>query len=270
MRPRYDRDVRGVAIVLVLAGCGRIGFDERSGSDGGGSSGGDGGGSSVNCVPRTSAPDPIVITGTTFRYTSYDNSMRVAIASTNLTAIDRASGDPLGFTTSGAGGFYTLLVATGGVPVSLQLSYSATNYYESMLTIDRAVDRDVAGAGLPVWTIGDGPLWNAASMTAIYMLAGVAPGGATINVAVRDCAGNPLEGATIDIQPPPEKLMYQASDGMPVNGTETVSPFAHALAFNAQTGNSTITVTKPGLTFQPLIVDVPPGTINTLVVIHAD
>jgi hypothetical protein len=205
----------------------------------------------------------------------FDNSTRTAVASANVTATDAITGDPRGFTTSGAGGVYTLLVTTGGVPPRLTLSYSATGLFRSDLMIDRPVDGNVIGGGMNVWSLGDAPLWNSMSMDAIYALVGQTRDNArgTMNIAVRDCADRIVEHAHVDIQPPPGLLAYQASDGTPAPApvNETVAPFAHVIALNADaTSANQITVTADGYTFQPVEVVVGAGQVNTLVVIHAD
>ena len=257
--------MRWVVLGCVLAGCGRIAFDPRSEVS-------DVIGIPAECARNTTAPDPLTVTGTTFRYMSFDNSTRTLLPGVTVTAVDVATAAELANTTSNSLGEYTLSVPTGGVPRAVGLTYALASHFETTLTLDRMLERNIGGAGMPVWTVGDGPLWNLAGMNQFYMAAGMLRNATkgTLNIAVRDCAGQPIEGVTIAVSPPPALLRYQGDDGMLVAGNSTLDRFATAFGFNAEPGTTTITASGGGYQFAPVTVVVNPDQFNTLAILHAD
>lgn len=260
-RSRYHRRVRRVAICCLLAACGRLHFDERV----------DAPDVPARCAPSAVAADPLTITGTTFRYMSFDNEARTILGGATVTAFDVQRGKGT-TTTSDASGRYTVTIATDGTPTALRLEYALPSHFTTQVTIDRAVDRDIAGATDAVWTLGDGPLWNAGTMDQFYAVAGTARQAAngTLNIAVRDCAGAPLGGVTIDVSPAPELLRNQANDGTLAAGGTTSDRFATVFGLNAAAGTTTITASADGYTFRPLTVAVTADLYNTLAILHAD
>ena len=91
-----------------------------------------------------------------------------------------------------------------------------------------------------------------------------------LNIAVRDCAGAPLGGVTIDVSPAPELLRNQANDGTLAAGGTTSDRFATVFGLNAAAGTTTITASADGYTFRPLTVAVTADLYNTLAILHAD
>lgn len=224
-------------------------------------------------MARSTAPDPLTVAGTTFVYRAYDNTLRDPLTPVGVAALDATGTTTLAMTTSDSAGNYTLAIATSGVPQRVILVYALATWMTSRLTIDTLLDRDIVGAGAQVWEVGDAPLWTGTLMSQVYTTAGASPRDSikgTLNIAVRDCAGQPVVGASVAISPPPELVKYQATDGRPTSDGPTQAPFAHAFGFNAIAGANTITASAPGLTFQPMTVDVQSGLVNTLVIIHAD
>jgi hypothetical protein len=257
--------VRRVAICCLLAACGRLHFQEGAAGDAGT------GDVSALCSRNASAPESLTISGATFRYMAFDNSQRTMVGGVAVSAFDGETRAELANATSDAMGRYTLSVPTGGTPRRLLLVYSLPSDFQTEVTIDRAFDRDVSGANAQVWTVGDGPLWNLAGMTSFYSAGGVARDTTkgTLNIAVRDCAGQPIGGVTVAVSPAPQQLRYQGDDGTLVNSGATLSKFATAFGFNAEPGINTITATALGYTFAPITVGVGGGSFNTLVVLHA-
>jgi hypothetical protein len=258
--------VRRVAICWLLAACGRLGFDET------GDARSDGTDVIAACARNPSAPDPLAVTGTTFRYMAFDNSTRTLLSGVSVTAYDADVGTQLATTTSDAGGGYTLVMSTGGTPPRVRLVYTVPSHFQTEVTIDRSVDRDVSGANAQVWSVGDGPLWNLAGMTSFYSTASVPRDTTrgTLNISIRDCGGQPVAGVMVSVSPPPAKMLYQADDGSLVTSGETLPKFATVFGVNALAGPNTISVTAPGLTFPPMTVDVGADQFNTLVILHAD
>ena len=66
-----------------------------------------------------------------------------------------------------------------------------------------------------MWTFGDGPIWSDVAMMMTYAATGdmrMAAAG-TLNVAVRDCMGAPVDGVSVTITSRPGRLLYQGADG---------------------------------------------------------
>lgn len=242
--------------LLLVVGCGRIAFDPLSDA----------------CRRAEQVPASISFGGRTFRYTSFDN-MTATIPATQV----RISGDGVDATsTSDAAGNYRVDVPIDGVARRVAITYSNASYFATVLYPDLSLDRDVLGANAARWSLGDGPLWNGTAVDAVYAAAGVTrdPSLGTLNIAVRDCADNIIEGVAVDVIPAPERLEYTAVDGTPSQTlTGTIGPFAHALALNVPVGGVSITATKAGLAFAPVEVtvqsDTGTGGTNTLTLIHA-
>lgn len=227
----------------------------------------------MTCAPNPNVPDPITIAGRAFRYTSFDNTNSAPLAGVTVTAYQPGTTMMLGSpTTSDGTGAYALAIPSGGNARPVSLAYALTGYYQSNLHMAFFIDRDYSGTFQPVWTVGDAPLWNSTQMDQIYAAVGQTrdTGKATVNVAVRDCAGQPLAGATVTMSPPPALMRYQASDGSTGTDPTTVAPFAHMVAFNAEPMLTMFTVTAAGFTFPSLSFVVLPGAVNNLVVMRAD
>jgi hypothetical protein len=243
--------VRFVVPCSLLVACGRLDFDR--GSD------------TVvdHCASNPVAPDPVTIRGKTFRYTSFDNN-RTAVA-------DVVVSETSAMTTSDANGDYALAVPTGGESREITIAYAKTGYLTTRVVFDHAIDRDVTGRNVPRFELGDAPIWTATQMDMIYDVASngtVArdPARGILNIAVRDCGGSPIAGATVAISPTPEVFTYQGDDGRPIMGTATFPLFANAFGFNAVGGPTTIEVTHPDHAFLPFVVNVFPGDFNTLAI----
>ena len=250
--------------VLALCGCGRVGFEARGGVDAG-----DAMAARLSpCPLPASVPDPVDVTGATFRYTSFDNASAV-ISDVDVTA--QVAGATVAQTRSGVSGNYQLRVPTAGEPVPVVIVAEQTGYYTSSLHSDVPLAAAAAGQRGAVFTYGDLPLWSAAAMSSVYGTAGepLDSQRGTINVAVRDCDGGSLAGVRVTITPAPRTQFYQDPQGTSTNRSATQAPYTHAIALGAEVGATTISASAPGLEFFDLVVDVRPGTNNTLVVIHA-
>lgn len=248
-----------VLVLLGLAACGRIGFGGEDLPDATDAA-------TAQPCPRSATVPPVVhIRGTTFRYLSFDNT-RQPLGNSTITAYDDVGQPSLGSTTSIGDGTYDLALTTAGVPLPVViLRYARGGEFTTQVHFDLPVASDVMGPNGDVLELGDGPLWNSTGMNAIYMTAGLTYDASRgfLGVAVRDCAGAPIAGATVDVQPPPEAIVYQGDNGMPTMGRiETQPRFGQAYAMNVLAGTSTITITHPTLTFAPITVEVETGTFN--------
>lgn len=246
--------------LLVVCGCGRLGFDaisvETSDSDAS---------TSQACGASTQAPDPIAIQGSTFRFTSFENT-RAAI---NNVTVEAFEGDArLATVVSDDAGQYTLTLATGGRAPLLHLRYSKAGFFTSTVYLDAPLDRDIPRGDPSLLGPSDGPLWDAGAMDSVYATttATLDPAKGTLNINVVDCAEQPLAGVEIALDTMPEVIAYLGTDGRPSSSaTSTISPFSFAVGFNAPPGMTTVSATGGGRTFAPVPYPVAAGDQNTLV-----
>jgi hypothetical protein len=122
-----------------------------------------------------------------------------------------------------------------------------------------------------IWVYGDGPMWSGGGLGTVYGAAGatrVATNG-TLNVTVRDCNEQPIDGVAVTFTPPPGTMTYTAANGAPSPAlTATSPPYDYALGLNAPALPTQVTAVKPGYVFKPLEVDVVSGTQVMIVVMH--
>ena len=254
--------------MLLLAACGRIGFDARvdpaidaldASPDA----------LELACSIKPTTPTTLDVSGTTFEYTSFNNTSQpvfgVAIA-LRTGAID------LGQTVSDQAGAYALTYQTGGVSRPLVIEYSRGGYFTTTVFTDSLVDKNLTGLNNSLWQLGDGPVWSLGSMQSIYAAGGETLDAqtGTLNIAVRDCGNNGIADIQGFVDPPPGKLLYQDTDGSPSQTrTATTGPYNHALAYRAQPGTTTITAVGGGRTFVKTTVQVTAGDQNTLAIVRA-
>jgi len=256
---------------VVLAGCGRLSFD-ATGADAAA------GADSLPDTPTVRGPcainpsvaDPLTISGETFAYTGFNNATG-PVPGTVVRARDASSDAELASTTSDAAGLYALAVPTGGAARHIRLEYAPPGYWTTTLSPDRPLDRAVTGINTDKWRLGDGPVWSDGQMGSVYGSVGVARDMArgTLNIAVRTCDEESLEGVTLEVQPAPELFGYTDGGGFISTAlTATVAPYTSAAAFNAVPGLTRIRASAPGLTFGDVDVVVLPGNEVTYVVLH--
>lgn len=79
-----------------------------------------------------------------------------------------------------------------------------------------------------------------------------------------------VNGVTITLDPPSERLRYQAPDGTAsVSLRSTSPPFAHALAFNSSGGPTRIVAKKDGVVAADQVVEVVSGSSYTVSTVRA-
>lgn len=238
--------------LLPLAACGRVDFQPAP----------------LACGIAPTAPDTLRLAGTTFAYTSFNNTIKPVPDVPITVAYD---GETV-LATSQADGSYAIEYPTDGIAHPLVIAYAPAGYFTSTVFTDQVVDRDITGATTGQWRLGDAPVWPPSAMTAIYAASGETrdPTRGSLNVAVRDCDGNGVAGAEVTISPPPGRLVYQDVDGSPSDTlAHTVDPFAHAIAHNAAPGLTTITARKDGRVFAETLVTVGAGNQVTLAIVRA-
>jgi hypothetical protein len=256
----HSGDVRHAVVALLCAACGRVGFDPHG--DGIAAAG-------RPCGAQPSAPDPVTITGTTYRYTSFGNT-RGAIAGVTVAAVD-AQGAVLAQVTSSPQGDYALAIPTGGTAPMVSLRYTDGADYTTTVYPDAPLDRALAPTMTTLFALGDGPLWSGGSMASIYSTVGATLDAtkSSMTIEAYDCAGVALEGVAVTVTPSPEVLGYTGPNGTPVDTlTTTALPDTLVVAFNAIPGMTHVTASKPGFTFVEQDVLVAQGHQNQVVVVR--
>ena len=242
--------MRWYALAVLVLGCGRIDFDAR-------------GAAAVTCGHGLAAPASVTLSGHTYTFTSYTTTAWLPGVPVAVHALD----DPavLASSRSDANGAYSLRVATGGVARELVVDFTHGGYLSSKVYTGATVERD---------TVVDGPTWDDGEMDAVYGTGGVATRDMTrgqISIGVYACNGTPFTGATVAIDPPPERLDYISDDGPPSQtqtSIGTVNPFA--FAFNAPAVPTTVRALAPGARFTAQQVDVTAGDHVTVVFLYPD
>ncbi|MDB4963989.1 MAG: hypothetical protein JWP01_3988 [Myxococcales bacterium] len=195
------------------------------------------------------------------------------VADVGVTVRDPQTLAQLGQVVSAANGAYAVDIATGGAPVPIAIDYVKSGFWSTRAFPDLPIDRDTMGNGLPLWSTGDAPVWTPAAMGMVFTASGVTRDVADgfLNIAVRDCAGNPVPGVNVSISPSAgSTIRYQSSSGTPSQSlTVTDGPFAHVLAINVPAGLVTVTATLPGRGFLNQQVMVQGGDVVTLAVVRA-
>lgn len=258
--------LRWYLAAALLTGCGRFAFDELAGSPDA---------TAIDAAPMArcgrapTAPDPLTISGQTFRYTSFDNK---------TTPVDGVGvivtlGAVMAGATSDSTGDYTLAIPTGGRAGAFEMQIARAGYFTTWLSSDLPVTGNLSGMRLdPVLRLGDAPIWDMGSMGSVYSAGQTTydPQRGTLNVAIYDCDENPLPGVSVSFSQTPAKQFYLSPDGSPSNTTATATPFTHAIALGMPAGPVTIHVTGAGKTFEDRTVMVRAGDNNTLVVMHGE
>jgi hypothetical protein len=248
-----------LAVVCVLIGCGRIGFDPSElGTSGGG----------LGCPRAASIPDPIVISGLTFTYKDFQNTYNLE-SNIPLAALD-PTGRTLAATTSDVSGNYMLSVPSGGEPVDLVLTYSQGDpeFLTTTIYSDQPLDHDAPGTpSMTPFQIGDGSMWSDGSMDAVY--GGLVPRtSGTISVLVHTCDEELVDGVVVAVDPPPQKLLYSDANGYPAQLDATTPPYGAAIALDAVAGTTRITATKPGFVTSSAEIAVGGMETSTLLLFH--
>lgn len=246
--------------LLVVCGCGRLGFDARSVDEL----------DAEPVTPRacgasTQAPDPLTIDGTTFQFTSFTND-REAIDSVTVEA--KIGDAVVAMAISDDAGNYTLSVPTGGTSPVLKLRYAKVGFFTTTVYLDAPLDHSIARGDPALLGPSDGPLWGLGGMGSVYSSANTTRDdtAGTLNINVVDCDEQPLAGVAVALDTTPEVFSYLGTDGKPaLAATATIAPFSFVVGFNAPAALTTVSATAAGKTFPTASYPVKPGEENTLV-----
>jgi hypothetical protein len=254
--------------LVVLTGCGRLGFETSSSVRP--DAAGDAAVVRRPCGAALTAPDPVTISGTTFEFTSFTNNRR-ALPDTDVEILD-AAGTPIASMRSDVTGAYSLPISTGGVAPTISIRYSRGGYFTSRFYYDAPLDRDLVIGDAMVLNPSDGPIWNVGAMDSVYSSAGIPRNAAagTLNINFLDCANQSLGGVALALSAQAEVGSFLGgSTGMPDRTlTESETPLAFFVGYNAPAVSTTITATAPGLEFAPQTLNVASGNEVTLMVVR--
>ncbi len=248
----------------------RIGFDQNAmPDDAGAAARADTGVATAPhpCGAKTTAPDPLELSGDVFMYTDFKNS-RSSLDGATIAAL--ADDGSILSTARSSGGSYAMTIATGGHAPSVRIRATLDNYYTTTTYLDTLVDRPVDVQTSSQWSFGEAPLWNAGSMISVYSVAGQAvdPSKGIYNIVVEDCLGQPLGGVAIEVTPAPAAQINLTSDGTADYNGLTLTPYSSAVGFNQPPGPAHITASAPGYTFAPVDVIMDSGVGTTMVLMQ--
>jgi len=185
--------MRGAVLAIALAGCSFP--TKHPGADDGGTADAE---TPFGCkgLPfGATAPAQIVISGQ-----ALDLGTGVAAAGTSVTGMLDA-GSPVFTRTVDAGGSFSAIVDTGGHALAGYVVTAAGTYVPSYFFPAHPFDRD---------TMTPLPMLTAAELTQIGNPAGTA----LAELILGDCLGTGLEGCTLAITPPPQRIEY-SKNGTP-------------------------------------------------------
>ena len=254
-----------LSLGLGLVAC-TSGTAETPGGDGGSQVDGHGGGGLDAFVPQdsppgpfgclgqpvpTGAPDPVTLSGTA---QTLSGTSAVPASGVAITAL-KGDGSTLASATTDSSGAYSLSLPTGGHALDVHLSatksgdrptalYPATKLYMN------------TDAGLIL-------IISQSDFDFVAQLSGEnqSSSKAAIGMAVVDCEGNTLAGATVTTNPPGD-VVY-VSGGQPDTNATSTDSSGVALVFNVPAGDVTVAATVNGMTLRSHSVNAAAGVTTT-------
>jgi hypothetical protein len=213
--------------------------------------------SCVGVIDPTTAADPIVISGTLI-----NSGSALAIVGATATARRLSDDGVLDTDTTAADGSFSLSIATGGTPDQGYLRFVANSYPDTEHYGADPLTESVSGTSLRAI--------SSSTLDTVYLLGGAGSppiaGAGTVLVAVQDCGGAPISGATVQLTPAPGKLGYFLG-GMPSPDATSTDANGLAFGYTETAGDVTVSATKTGLTFESHALKVA-ATGVSLTIIH--
>jgi hypothetical protein len=255
--------MRGSYALVFAMACGRLDFtDVAIATDALATSGA--------CKWTSTAPNPLVISGTTIDYPTFTVSQPVP--NIPVTIRDAITRDVLGSATSGSGsgdtaGTYAIELHDG-VAHALEIDLGGVDgFYTTHQFTGGPVGQDLAGY--------QSPLWNAGAMGAVYDTIGnnyaQGSGSGTLTIQLEHCDSTFVGSGEVTVTPQPDVLAYLGSNAQPSSTGMTETTYGAAVAFNMPPSPvATITATAPGLTFETFEAPVYAGSNATVIVIYAN
>lgn len=250
------------AAVLVTTGCGRLGFGASDSISDAATPDGALVAHLGPCKARDTAPDPFFVKGQTIHFEHPDDPQ--PLKGVPIDVYDAA--DPavkLTSTTSSASDGQYAIVIVGGKSRALRLDIRPAGYLATHQYTAGLLDDTLSGYRSPAW--------NDTALGSVYNDAGIAVRSAalgTIEVAIFQCDGTPVVGATVEMSPEPEKIAYVGDDHI-ISKTQTATTGTDpsAVGFHVPVAHVTVTAKKAGLTFDPVELDVGAND-NNVIVMH--
>jgi hypothetical protein len=222
-----------------------------SGSDGAPATGADDTMSCGHPLPMT-APATIRVTGIV---SAVDPSAPSGLLAGAIVELHRRGGTgPLATMTSAADGSYTLVAQSGGVPIDAFLRIHKTGFVDTFSYFALPLAADTTGRGEPVLTMAQLDAMRASSMVPAM------PGRALVVARVIDCANQPLDGATLTIDPVAGATVFYPTGGG-VNATETTSDGLAAVD-NVPPGELRVDGSRESLGLRGHTIDVRAGAVT--------
>lgn len=189
--------------------------------------------SCAGMAPPSTAPDPLILAGTVSRVSTSGSTVEEMV---QVEARDRADDAVLGSAVTDAMGAFSIsydnptMLAVDGYVAMTKMGLLDTYIFppdplfESIMSLDAGMIEP--GTVSLIYTLfGGGQSYNAATSS-------------TAVVLVVDCAGTPIEGATVSFDPPAGAVRYL--DGMTPSGTMGTDASGTAFGFNVPVGTGTI------------------------------
>ncbi len=256
-----------VALSLGLVACTSGTAANPGGADGGNTRiDGHGGGGPDAFVPQDSppgpfgclgqpvpagAPDPVTLSGTA---QTLSGTTAVPAKGVAITAV-KGDGTTLSTATTDSAGAYSLSLPTGG------------NALDVHLTATKSGDRPTAlFPATKLYMNTDAGLILIISQSDFDFLASLSgenqkSSKAAIGLAVVDCEGNTLSGATVTTDPPGD-VVY-VSGGQPDTNATSTDSSGVALLFNVPAGNVTVSAIVGGMTLRSHSINAAAGVTTT-------
>lgn len=202
----------------------------------------------VACPVPATIPAMITISGKGQQVNGFSigNSADVLVEAFRGTATT-----PEATTTTAANGTYSIMFATNGVGVNGTIRGKKATFLDSYLYPGNLIYADVASA--PVLMLKQGDIDLIATLSGATPLA---KGTNFVGVAVTDCGGDSLAGATITTNNPAVKIRYNGSNGLPTASGTATSTDGVAFLFDVPAGDLAITATVGGLAYPARTVKV--------------
>lgn len=234
-------------VLVLLAGCGRLGFDESAAEapDAGITpQGAEADAATVRLGPCPSTPrsgGALRISGTTVDIPAFGGAIpRSGVTIELSTTLD---GTPMVQTSSAGDGTYTLSVPMSGNELTGYIALREEGLLPSLLVPDGPIDGDIVDMYSPVT--------SDPAVSTLYLLSGVSrkASAGTLGIMVLDCDGVPVVDARVSITPAPAAMVYTDDEGSPNGSLTTTRGTGLVYALNVPVGTVTVTASKTGEAF---------------------
>lgn len=247
----WDMGCRRWFVLVMLAGCGRLGFEESAAEapdapDAGVWSQGQPGedAAAVRLGPCPITPrsgGALRISGTAVGLPAFGGAIpRSGVTIELSTTLD---GTPMVRTSSASDGRYMLSVPMTGNELAGYIALREEGLLPSLLVPDGPIDSDIVDMYSPVT--------SDAAVSTLYVLSGVnrRANAGTLGILVIDCDGVPVVDARVTITPAPAALVYTDDGGSPSGSLTSTRGTGIVYALGVPVGTVSVTASKTGETF---------------------